>query len=176
MSNKLVSDKKISLKTRIISLVIVIALLGIDQLIKYYVDLYLKCNEPLVVMKNILQFNYLENDGAMMGFMSGKTGIMTVLAVICVIVMLVVIFSGMIKDRIDYWCVLFMISGGLGNIIDRVFRGYVIDYIEVLFVDFYIFNFADCLITVASFALIIYQLYLIYKDSKDKKLQVKNSD
>lgn len=170
------SEKKISLKIRTISIFVVIVLLGIDQLIKYYVDLYLKDNEPIVVIKNILQFNYLENDGAMMGFMSGQTAVMTVLAVVCVVIMLVVVFTGMIKDRIDYWCVLFMIAGGLGNIIDRVFRGYVIDYIEVLFVDFYIFNFADCLITVASFALIIYQIYLIYKDSKDKKLQVKNSD
>ncbi len=166
----MISDKKISLRTRIFSLFIVIAMLGIDQLIKYYVDLFLKDSEPVLVIKNILQFNYLENDGAMMGFMSGKTGVMTVLAVICVVVMLVVVFSGMIKDRIDYWCVLFMIAGGLGNIIDRVFRGYVIDYIEVLFVDFYIFNFADCLITVASFALIFYQIYLIYKDSKKKKI------
>lgn len=170
------SDKKISLKFRFFSLLPVLIFLGIDQLIKYYVDLHLKGNEPLVIIKNILQFNYLENDGAMMGFMSGKTSVMTVLAVVCVVVMLVVVFTGLIKDRIDYWCVIFMIAGGLGNIIDRIFRGYVIDYIEVLFVDFYIFNFADCLITVASFALIIYQIYLIYKDSKDKKLQVKNSD
>lgn len=172
----MVSDKKISLKVRVLSLALVLALLGVDQLIKYFVDLYLKGNESIVILKNILQFNYLENDGAMMGFMSGQTTVMTVLAVVCVIVMLAVVFSGMIKDRIDYWCVLFMIAGGLGNIIDRVFRGFVIDYIEVLFVDFYIFNFADCLITVASFALIIYQFYLIYKDSKDKKLKVKNSD
>ena len=94
---------------------------------------------------------------------------MTVLAIICVIVMLVVIISGKIRDRIDYWCLLFMITGGLGNIIDRIFRGYVIDYIEALFVDFYIFNFADCLITVAAFVMIFYQIYLIYKESVEKK-------
>lgn len=160
---------KISIKVRLLSVLVVAAMLGIDQLIKYYVDLHLKGREPLVVIKNILQFNYLENDGAMMGFMGGKTTLMTVLAIICVAVMLFVIFSGIIKDRMDYWCCLFMISGGLGNIIDRVLRGYVIDYIEVLFVDFYIFNFADCLITVAAFVLIFYQIYLISKENKIKK-------
>lgn len=148
---------------------VVVLLLVIDQIIKYFADLYLKNNSPVTLIKNVLQLNYLENDGAMMGFMSGKTEIMTAFAVICVLAMLFVIFSGKIKDKIDYWCVLLMISGGLGNIIDRVFRGYVIDYIEVLFVDFYIFNFADCLITVAAFALIFYQLYLIYKESRAKK-------
>ena len=168
-SEILATEKKISLKMRIASLVAVIGLLGADQLIKYYVDIYLKNNPPFVVIKNVLQFNYLENDGAMMGMMGGKTKLMTALAIICVIVMLVVIFSGLIKNRIDYWCCLLMISGGLGNIIDRVFRGYVIDFIEVLFIDFYIFNFADCLITCSAFFLIFYQIYLIYKESKMKK-------
>lgn len=154
---------------RIISAFAVLCLLGIDQLIKYYVDLYLKNRPAVTVIKNVLQFNYLLNDGAMMGFMGGKTALMTVLAVICVVVMLVVIFSGIIKDRVDYWCCLFMIAGGLGNIIDRIFRGYVIDYIEVLFVDFYIFNFADCLITCSAFVLIFYQIYLIIKENKMKK-------
>ncbi len=163
------TENKIGAKMRIASLVTVVLLLGIDQLIKYYVDLYLKGSPAVVVIRNVLQFNYLENDGAMMGFMGGKTGIMTALAIACVIVMLVVIFSGLIRNRIDYWCCLLMISGGLGNIIDRVFRGYVIDYIEVLFVDFYIFNFADCLITCSAFFLIFYQIYLIYKENKMKK-------
>ena len=163
------SDKKISLKMRLLSFFAVIVLLGTDQLIKYFVDLNLKGKPAVVVIKNVLQFNYLENDGAMMGFMGGKTTIMTILAVVCVVVMIAVIFTGVIKDPVDYCCTLLMISGGLGNIVDRIFRGYVIDYIEVLFVDFYIFNFADCLITVAAFVLIFYQIYLIYRDSKNNK-------
>lgn len=155
---------------RIASLVSVAVLLVIDQAIKYFVDLRLKGNPPVTFIDNILQFNYIENDGAMMGFMSGKTELLTVFAIVCVIALLFVTVSGKIKDCIDYWCVVLMITGGLGNIIDRVFRGYVIDYIEVLFVDFYIFNFADCLITVAAFVLIFYQFYLIYADSKQKKI------
>ena len=163
------SDKKISFKMRLLSFFAVIVLLGADQLIKYFVDQNLKGNSAVVVIKNVLQFNYLENDGAMMGFMGGKTTLMTILAVVCVVVMIAVIFTGIIKDSVDYCCTLLMISGGLGNIVDRIFRGYVIDYIEVLFVDFYIFNFADCLITVAAFVLIFYQIYLVYRDSKNSK-------
>lgn len=163
------SDKKISLKMRLLSFAAVILLLVTDQYIKYIVDLKLKGSPAVVVIKNVLQLNYLENDGAMLGMMGGKTTLMTVLAVVCVIVMIAVVFTGIIRDRVDYWCVLLMISGGLGNIVDRIFRGYVIDYIEVLFIDFYIFNFADCLITVAAFVLIFYQLWLIYRDTKNKK-------
>lgn len=162
-------DTKISLKTRVLSFLGIIVLLAVDQIIKLVVDMKLKGKPAVVLIDNILQFNYLENDGAMMGFMDGKTGIMTALALICVSVMLIVVFTGIIKDRFDYFCAVFMIAGGMGNIIDRVFRGYVIDYIEVLFVDFYIFNFADCLITVSAFLLIFYQIYLIFKENKNKK-------
>ncbi len=162
-------NNKISVRMRAASFFSVVTLLVADQVIKYFIDIKLKGSSPVVLIDNILQLNYVENDGAMMGFMSGKTEVLTVFAIICVIALVFVIVTGKIKDYIDYWCVILMVTGGLGNIIDRVFRGYVIDYIEVLFVDFYIFNFADCLITVAAFVLIFYQFYLIYIESKRKK-------
>ena len=146
------------------------ALVAVDQIIKYFVDLYLKPIGSVLVVKNFLQFSYFENDGAMMGMMSGKTITMTVLAVICLAVIAFVIFSGKVKFGVDYCCVVLMMSGGLGNIIDRIFRGYVIDYIEVLFIDFYIFNFADCLVTCAAVVLIGNQIYEMIKENKAKKV------
>ena len=145
------------------------SLVAIDQIIKYFVDLYLKPVGSVLVVRNFLQLSYYENDGAMMGMMNGKTLTMTILAVICLVVIAFVIFSGKVKFGIDYCCIVLMMSGGLGNIIDRIFRGYVIDYIEVLFIDFYIFNFADCLVTCAAILMICNQIYEIYKETKAKK-------
>ena len=146
-----------------------LGLVSVDQIIKYFVDLYLKPVGSVTVINNVLQLSYYENDGAMMGMMNGKTLTMTVLAVICLVIIAFVIFSGKIKFGIDYCCIVLMMSGGLGNIIDRIFRGYVIDYIEVLFVDFYIFNFADCLVTCAAILMICNQIYEIYKENIAKK-------
>ena len=156
-------------KIKLYSIIAIIVLVVADQVIKYFIDLYLKPIGSVPVIRNILQFSYYENDGAMMGMMSGKTLTMTILAVICLLVIAFVIFSGKIKFGVDYCCIVLMMSGGLGNIIDRVFRGYVIDYIEVLFVDFYIFNFADCLVTVSAVLLIINQIYEMVKENKTKK-------
>ena len=155
-------------KIKVLSLAVMIALVSADQVIKYFVDLYLKPVGSVPVISKVLQFSYYENDGAMMGMMSGKTALMTILALICLGVIAFVIFSGKIKFGVDYCCIVLMMSGGLGNIIDRIFRGYVIDYIEVLFVDFYIFNFADCLVTCAAFIMIGNQIYEIYKEKKVK--------
>lgn len=156
-------------KRNLIVFLITALIVGADQLIKYLVDLYLRPVEVVGFIPKVLQFRYLENDGAMMGFMNGRTEIMTVLSIICFIVVAALLFMGKIKNKIDYVSFVLIISGGLGNIIDRLFRGYVIDYIEVLFVDFYVFNFADCLVTVGAFLLLGNQIYQIYKEQKAKK-------
>ena len=158
-----------STKIKAYSLLAMAILVAGDQIIKYFVDLYLKPIGSVLVVKNFLQFSYFENDGAMMGMMSGKTLTMTILAIVCLVVISFVIFSGKVKFGVDYCCIVLMMSGGLGNIIDRIFRGYVIDYIEVLFVDFYIFNFADCLVTCAAVVLICNQIYEMIKENKAKK-------
>ena len=167
MNNNRLSATKI----KVLSVFSMIALMFVDQIIKFFVDLFLRPVGSVPVINNVLQLSYYENDGAMMGLMSGKTVTMTVLAVVCLAVIAFVIFSGRIKFGVDYCCIVLMMSGGLGNIIDRIFRGYVIDYIEVLFVDFYIFNFADCLVTCAAFVMIVNQLCDIYKEHKDKKVK-----
>lgn len=153
---------------------VIIVLVAADQLIKHFVDTMLKPIGKVTVIPDILQLRYLENNGAMMGFMEGKTLLMTVLSVICFVVVAILLFSGKIKNKIDMVSLTMICAGGFGNIIDRIFRGYVIDYIEVLFVDFYVFNFADCLITVSAFLLLFNQIYLIYKEQKEKKEKVQH--
>lgn len=159
-------------KTKKINLItgtVILALVALDQGIKYLVDLYLKPISVQPLISNFIQLHYFENDGAMMGMMSGQTEIMSILALVCLVVVIAVLMSGKIKFGLLYVCVAGIAAGGLGNIIDRVFRGYVIDYIEVLFVDFYIFNFADCLVTVAAFLIIAYEIYEIVQEYKMKK-------
>ena len=62
-----------------------------------------------------------------------------------------------------------VISGGLGNVIDRILYGFVVDFIEPLFIDFAVFNFADICITVGAFMLIGYEIYDLVKEKKTKK-------
>ena len=170
------SKKLTPFKIKALSLISIVLLVGADQLIKYFIDLFLKPVGSITVIPKVLQLSYYENDGAMMGMMSGKTTVMTVFAVLCLLLVCYILYSGKLGYGIDFWCVVFVAAGGIGNLIDRVFRGYVIDYIEVLFVDFYIFNFADCLVTCAAAAIIISQIYQFTKESKKNKRKEKNTD
>ena len=171
---KILNKQKTTLKIKIISLISIISLVIIDQVIKYLVIRFLKPVGSVTVINKVLSFTYLENDGAMLGMMQGKTLVMTIAALFCIAVIMFVIFSGKVKFGLEYCCVVLMAAGGLGNIIDRIFLGYVVDYIELTFVDFYIFNFADCLVTWSAFVMIFYQFYQIWSESKLKKEKQQN--
>ena len=153
----------------ILTLLSVLALTGADQLFKHFVILHLRDREPFVLIPHVLQLHYTENDGAMMGLLQGKTVLMIVLALAVFAVLLYLVFSKRIRFGLIYCCLVAILAGGLGNLIDRIFRGFVVDYIEVLFVRFYIFNFADCLITVGAFLIVFYEIYEMIRDSKKKK-------
>ena len=149
----------------IISLLGVAALVCIDQLIKYIVVLKLKPVVTVDVIKGVLSFTYVENCGAAFGSFSAYTAALTVVSIILLIATLYLIVTQKTKSRFADVCLVLMTAGGIGNVTDRIRLHYVIDFIEPKFVRFAVFNFADCLITVGAFALIIYLFVDLSKDS-----------
>lgn len=161
----------------LISAFLIILFVLIDQLIKWAVKVHLMPLGSVTLIPNVIELKYVENSGAAFGSMSNNTFLLSVFTSVLIIGCMIALFSGKIKDRFLSICFVFIISGGLGNLIDRMFRGtrffcgYVIDYINVLFVDFAVFNFADCLITVGCFAAVI---YILFADKFKKKKEIKN--
>lgn len=154
---------------QVITLIIVALLVAIDQIIKLLVIEHLKPIGSLTLIDGFIQLNYAENTGAAFGSFSGKTSLLSVFTFVIIIVGLVYLLVKKRKVDMEYVCITLIISGGLGNLIDRVFRGYVVDYIEPLFMDFAIFNFADILVTCSCIALVICLLYDIYRENKREK-------
>ncbi len=145
------------------------ALVGVDQIIKLLVINYLKPIQYVDIIEGVLRFRYVENTGAIFGSFSTHTVMLTVFSVILLGFTIFFLVTNKNKSKFVNICLLFMISGGIGNIIDRVRLHYVVDFIEPLFVNFAVFNFADCLITVGAFALIIYLIVDLINDSKKQK-------
>lgn len=157
---------------RIVTLLIIAALVGVDQLIKYLVTSNLEVGEGCWQIPHFTEIRYCRNYGGMMGTFDNMSKVLAVVTVIIIAVGLGAIIFKKIKPGFIYVCVTMILAGGIGNLIDRLALGYVVDYINVLFVDFYIFNFADCLVTVGAFLLIFYEIYEIVKESRQKR----NSD
>ncbi|MBO5066236.1 MAG: signal peptidase II [Clostridia bacterium] len=144
-------------------------LAGLDQLFKFLAVEYLKPIEYVDVITDILRFRYVENTGAVFGSFATQTLLLTVFSVVLLVFTVIFLIKNKNKSKFINICLLLMISGGFGNIIDRIRLRYVVDFIEPLFVDFAVFNFADCLITVGAFALIGYLIVDIIKDAKSTK-------
>ena len=149
----------------------VIALLTvIDQIIKYVVDLYLK---PIGMADFIpgVRLNYLENTGAAFGSLTGNTVLLSVLTAVVLVALLIALGKKFFGSKILHWAVALIAAGGIGNLIDRVFREYVIDYFEFTFFKFPVFNFADCLVTVGAVIAIVYLMYDIIVTAKKEKAE-----
>lgn len=151
------------------AILLCVALVGIDQIIKIIVINYLKPIQYIDVIDGILRFRYVENTGAIFGSFSTHTVILTVFSIILLGFTIFFLITNKNKNKLVNLCMLLMISGGIGNIIDRIRLHYVVDFIEPLFVDFAVFNFADCLITVGAFTLIFYLIFDLIRDTKKNK-------
>lgn len=152
-----------------ISLLSIAALTAADQIIKYFVLLYLKPVGSVGAINGFLEWNYVENTGAAFGSFSGNTALLSIITAVIIIAGIAAIILKKINNKFLLVTATVIIAGGLGNLIDRIFRGYVVDFIKVLFIDFPVFNFADILVTCGSFMLIIYLIIDIYKDSRKKR-------
>ena len=145
------------------ALVLLIALA--DQLIKLAVlNSSLVGGETVTVIGNFLQFRYVENTGAAFSLFEDKTVLLSIFSALVMTVGFYLLIARKFKSKVLVASVVMIMGGGLGNLIDRVFRHFVVDYIEVLFIDFPVFNFADCFITVGEFVLIGYLLWDIFRD------------
>ena len=152
-----------------ISLVIIAVLIAIDRLTKYIVVSTIKTDGPKEFLFGLFQFRYVENTGAAFSSFSDKTEILTVATVIIIIFCLFLLLTRKLKPMFVNVCLLLVTAGGIGNVIDRIVYGYVVDFIEPLFIDFAVFNFADCSITVGAFMLIAYEIYELIKERKSAK-------
>ena len=160
---------------QLISVIIIAVLVAADQLIKMIVVNNLMPVGRIEFIPGILEWNYTENTGAAFSIFDTHTGILSAVTLIIVIAGMIYLLSGRIKGKLNYWALVLILAGGIGNLIDRIFRGgvffkgYVVDYIKVLFVDFAIFNFADCLVTVGAMIIIVGLIMDLFKDRKSVK-------
>ncbi len=154
---------------KIISLVCIAVLTAADQIIKIFVERDLQPLGEMSFIDGFIGWQYVRNTGAAFGMFSSNTDLLSIFTGIALAVGLIALLSGKIKQRLYQVCAVMIISGGLGNLIDRVLRGYVVDYIEVQFVNFAVFNFADILVTCGTFLLMGYTIYDAVKEYKNEK-------
>lgn len=156
---------------RIISLityiVITAVLTQLDQITKYVAENNLYMKNDIDIIKNVLTLTYLRNNGSAFGMFSGKINAFLVLTVIIVVVITYIVIRMPVTKRYlpMYIVCTMLVSGAIGNFIDRVRFGYVRDFIYFKLINFPVFNVADCYVTI-SVAIFIVLILFVYKENE----------
>jgi len=143
---------------------VVVIILIIDQAVKFWASTNLM-DATVPLIPGVIQLTYTQNTGAAFGILStgGWRWFFVILTIVVAIAAIVLLAKHIIKGKLGRWMLVLVIAGGLGNCIDRLFNGYVVDMFQFQFKifgqDFAIFNVADIFITVSG---IIFCLYLIF--------------
>lgn len=152
---------KVKKSQLLIEFIIMALLIALDQYTKYLAVIGLKGKAPLVIWEGIFELRYLENRGAAFGMLQNQKGFF-----ICVafIILLAICFS-LFKipgEKRYLWLrsLLVMIAAGaVGNMIDRIYMGYVVDFFYFILIDFPIFNVADIYVSVSCVVLAILLMF-----------------
>lgn len=141
----------------------------LDQLSKLWVVNNIPLHGEIPVLNGIFHLTYAQNTGAAWSVLSG----MQWLFLLIFLAFTLGIIWEFSKKRwpfttFDRWCIAVVYAGGLGNIIDRIRLGYVVDMIEVEFINFPVFNLADCCITCGCIALVVHLVFFNREFWKEK--------
>lgn len=151
----------------LIDLLVMILLLAFDQYTKYLVIVHLKDQPAIVLWKDVLELQYLENRGSAFGLLQNQK--FFILFVGFVFMAVILFFLIKLPKTRKYYVVHVALSaivaGGLGNMIDRFRFDYVVDFISFVLIHFPIFNAADCYIVV--FTILLFFLFLFYYKESD---------
>lgn len=150
----------------IFALVIVI----LDQVSKYLTVANIAMGGRVEAIPGLFHFTYVRNTGAAFSTLQGFRWLFVVIfAVILVFFLWMIIKKPFPFTKLEYWCMAAVLGGGLGNLIDRLRLGYVIDMICTDFITFPVFNVADSFVTCGAILLVVHLALFNREFWKDEK-------
>lgn len=132
----------------------------IDQITKLIAAGNMVLYESIPVIKGFFSFTYIHNYGAAWGIFSEHRWVFIIITGIAIIVLPIILYKFRKLHFLFGFSMSLIIGGAVGNMIDRVFRGYVIDFLEFTFIDFPVFNVADICVTVGTVILFVYIAFI----------------
>lgn len=144
-------------KSFFIAVAVAAAVLVIDQITKYLVVSHFNLYESIPLIPGVLNLTYIHNRGAAFGIFQNQTLPFVIITLVALALGVWVLYKRYFNHPLMDWAILLILSGGLGNLIDRVFRhGNVVDFLETAFMQFPVFNIADCAVVIGAGLMILY--------------------
>jgi len=150
---------------RHIALLMSALIVVLDQVFKILAMEHLEPVGSLPLIPDIFHLTYIENRGAAFGMLEGNKWVLIGLTALVLLAAVFLVLTGKLEnDNHLLFSVCVIIGGGVGNLIDRVYRGFVVDYVHLKVINFAVFNFADICVTLGTVWLLIYLLCDLKKE------------
>ena len=148
---------------------IMVLVVFLDQITKYLTILFLKPIPTFPIIKGVIHLTYVENTGAAFGMMKNQRWLFMIVSTVAIVALLIYLFKKKSKSKLENLAIAFIVGGGIGNMIDRVFLGYVVDMIDFRLINFAVFNVADSFVCVGAGLLMLYIILSGIQEYKEEK-------
>ena len=155
----------------VILIAVIAAVIGLDQLTKWLTVVNLAEYESFPLWQDVLHFTYVKNTGMAFGMLKDHRWVFMVFSTIAIVALIVYLFRFRPESRWMQISMAMIIGGGIGNMIDRVFLGYVVDFIDVTLINFAVFNVADSFVCIGAGIMILCLVLDLIKEIKLEKAQ-----
>lgn len=147
-------------------LLVSLAAVVVDQLSKWLCAAYLKTVGSITVIPGFLKFTYLENTGAAFGSFTEHRWVFMIFSTVAIVAVTIYLLLFAENNRLLRWSLALIIGGGVGNMIDRISLGYVIDFLDFHAIWQYIFNIADSCVCVGAGLMVLYSILALVQEMK----------
>ena len=140
-----------------------LALIAADQFVKYLVLTYIPLHGSVPFIPYIMDLTYIQNTGAAFSLFSEHTWVLTLCSLAMSIILAIGVWKKFFSHPLGRIPLTMLLAGAIGNLIDRAFRGFVVDMFRTLFIHFAVFNVADICVVVGGIAAGLYYVFLYDK-------------
>ncbi len=155
----------------ILAAISALAVLVTDQFTKLYISNNFEIAKSYDFLSGFIDITYINNDGGAWGMLGGYTWVLLSVTIVIILVCIALLLKTGVKDKTMFWALMLILSGGIGNMIDRIFRsGNVIDFLHFEFwPTFPVFNVADCAIVIGAGLMLLYFFKGMLDENRQKR-------
>lgn len=148
--------------------VVILLVVILDQITKWLMTEWLCPNKTFPIIQDVLHFSYTTNDGAAWGILDNARWVFLSISTLAILGILAYLIFVKTPARGTKWALALICGGGIGNMIDRIAYGYVVDFVDFRLINFPLFNLADSCVCVGTFLFVIFYLSDEWKKEKKK--------
>ena len=158
--------KKLKAIYYVVYTAVILGGIGLDQLSKLLAVKLLEPVGSVPIWSGVLHLTYVENKGAAFGMLADHRWVFMTISTVAIIAIALYLYSGKNTAKLYTSALMLIVSGGIGNMIDRIALGYVVDFIDFALIDFAVFNIADSLVCIGAGLLILSLVLDIIRETK----------